>query len=74
MHDMDASEMESRNGITFTGEGESTIRIRQGEEFHSLAGVYPSPRCIEHVPSSETSSADEGIIIRFKYPVCKFGL
>ncbi len=72
--EMDASEMESRNGIIFTGEGESNVRIHQGEEFHSLGGVYPGPRCIEHVPSSETSSADEGIVIRFKYPVRIFGL
>ena len=72
--EMDASEMESRNGIIFTGEGESTVRIHQGEAFHSLGGVYPGPRCIEHVPSSETSSADEGIVIRFKYPVRIFGL
>ena len=71
---MDASEMETRNGIIFSGEGESSVRIKQGEDMLLLGGWEMGPRCIEHIPSSESSWADEGIIIRFKYPVVKFGL
>ena len=73
VHDMDASEMESRNGIIFAGEGESSVRIKQGRDELLFGGWEMGPRCIEHVPSSESSWADDGIIIRFKYPICTFG-
>lgn len=73
IHNIDASEAGSKNGIIFGGEGDSNVRIHVGDPFFSLAGVYPGPRCIEHAPSGE-SSAGEGLIIRFKYPVEKCGV
>jgi hypothetical protein len=75
IHDIDAAEADSRNGIIFTGEGESGVRIHKGEDYYLGfgSGMQLGKRCIEHVPS-ETSSADEGLVIRFKYPVKKFGV
>jgi len=74
IQDVDASEIESKNGVIFSGEGGSTVRIHQGDDYHGgLSGMLPGLRCIEHVPSGN-SSAGEGLIVKFKYPVSKFGI
>jgi hypothetical protein len=73
--DMDPSEAQSRNGIIFTGEGESSIKMHKSEDMYNYVSKAweVGDRFIEHVPSGE-SSAEEGIVIRFKYPINKFGL
>ena len=74
IRDMNASEIESKNGVIFSGEGESTVRIHQKDDFNGgFTGKSSADRCIEHVPSG-VSSAGEGIVIRFKYPVSKFAV
>ncbi len=73
--DMDPSEVQSCNGIIFTGEGESTIKMHKSEDMYNYVTKTwdAGGRIIEHVPSGESSAA-EGIVIRFKYPINKFGL
>jgi len=69
----DASEAFSRSGILFTGEGESSVRIYKSGDVWTLSGWYLGKSWIEHVPSGE-SSAGEGLVIRFRYPVDRFGV
>ena len=74
LNNMHASELESRNGIIFTGEGESTVRIHQDRSDLYFGAWVEQLSCIEHVPSSGASSAGEGLVIKFKYPVSRFGI
>ena len=72
--DMNPSEAASRNGILFTGEGESSVTTHKVENLLLDWGRWRvGERIIEHLPSGE-SSAGDGIVVRFKYPIDKFGL
>ncbi len=71
--DMDPSEAASINGIIFTGEGESTLTTHKFEDTYSFGNRLIGRRYFVQVPSG-ISSAHEGVVIRFKYPVKKFGI
>jgi hypothetical protein len=63
----------SKNWITFTGEGESAARVYKERDFFTLSGWFYGESYIEQVPSGD-SSAGEGLIVQFKYPVSRFGV
>jgi hypothetical protein len=71
--DLDASELLSKNGILLSGEGESSVRLHKEPDVLTLGGWMQGQSWIEHDPSGN-SSAGEGLVIRFKYPVRKFGI
>ncbi len=47
LNNMDASEMETRNGIIFTGEGESTVRIHQEKSGLYFGGWVEQLSCLD---------------------------
>jgi hypothetical protein len=71
---MDPSEAASRHGIIFTGEGKSSLTTHKAKDNSDGISTFVGGRSIEQVPVSWESSAGEGIVIRFKYPVSKFGV
>ena len=68
-----ASAVLSANGITFSGEGDSSVSVYKDRDFFTLSGWNYGECYIEHVPSSD-SSAGEGLVIHFDYPVSRFGI